>query len=89
MEQMERGKQWAFSCYSPAKDCVSIPGLDDVSPEELRLEAYQVTGANVMIPIFTLLSIFGKNICKIIKTRFSTLLKMLSFCNFWAKMAFF
>ena len=29
-----------FSCYSPAKDCVSVPGIDDVSPEELRHEAY-------------------------------------------------
>jgi hypothetical protein len=42
MEQMERGHQWLFSCYSPAKDCTSIPGMDDISPEEMRFEAYQV-----------------------------------------------
>ncbi len=42
MEQMERGHQWPYSCYSPAKDCISIPGIDDISPEELRYDAYQV-----------------------------------------------
>ena len=25
-----------ISCFSPAKDCVSVPGMDDLSPEELR-----------------------------------------------------
>ena len=25
--------------FSPAKDCVSIPGIDDISPEEMRHEA--------------------------------------------------
>ena len=42
VEQQERGHQWPFSCYSPAKDCASVPGLDDISPEEVRFEAYQV-----------------------------------------------
>lgn len=42
VEQMEKGKQWPYSCYSLAKDCASIPGLDDISPEEIRFEAYQV-----------------------------------------------
>ena len=37
MECVEVSGQWIFSCYSPAKDCVSVPGLEDVSPEELRL----------------------------------------------------
>ena len=23
-------------CFSPAKDCVSVPGMEDLSPEELR-----------------------------------------------------
>lgn len=41
MESWEKSGQWAFSCYSCAKDCVSIPGLVDYSPEELRLEAYE------------------------------------------------
>ena len=29
MDQSTKGKQWIFSCYSPAKDCVSIPGKRD------------------------------------------------------------
>ena len=37
----EKGKQWAFSCYSPAKETACVPGIDDVSPEEMRLDAYQ------------------------------------------------
>ena len=36
MESAEVSGQWIFSCYSPGKDCVSVPGMDDVSPEELR-----------------------------------------------------
>ena len=39
---MEKGHQWPYSCYSPAKDCISIPGIDDISPEEMRYDAYQV-----------------------------------------------
>ena len=37
----EKGKQWTFSCYSPAKETASVPGIEDVSPEEMRLDAYQ------------------------------------------------
>ena len=37
----EKGKQWAFSCYSPAKETACVPGIEDVSPEEMRLDAYQ------------------------------------------------
>ena len=48
MEQMERGHQWPFSSYSPAKDCASIPGLDDLSPEEVRFEAYQVRWSKIV-----------------------------------------
>ena len=36
MESAEVSGQWIFSCYSPGKDCASVPGIDDVSPEELR-----------------------------------------------------
>ena len=36
MESAEVSGQWIFSCYSPGKDCASVPGMDDVSPEELR-----------------------------------------------------
>ena len=40
VEASQKGKQWLFSCYSPAKDCISIPGMDDISPEEMRVESY-------------------------------------------------
>ncbi len=40
MEQWEKGRQWVFSCYSPAKETACYPGLEDISPEEMRLEAY-------------------------------------------------
>ena len=43
MEAVDKLGQWVFSCYSPAKDCASVPGMDDICPEELRMEAYQVT----------------------------------------------
>lgn len=36
MEQWERGKQWSFSCYSPAKETGCFPGIEDWSPEEMR-----------------------------------------------------
>ena len=42
MEAVDKLGQWVFSCYSPAKDCASVPGMDDICPEELRMEAYQV-----------------------------------------------
>jgi hypothetical protein len=36
VEQSKNGHQWLFSCYSPAKDCASLPGIDDISQEEMR-----------------------------------------------------
>ena len=30
VETSEHGKQWSFSCYSPAKDCPCIPGIEDI-----------------------------------------------------------
>jgi hypothetical protein len=36
MEAVDKLGQWVFSCYSPAKDCVSVPGMADFCPEELR-----------------------------------------------------
>jgi hypothetical protein len=43
MEQMEQGRQWPYTCYSPVSYFFStIPGMDDISPEEMRLAAYQV-----------------------------------------------
>ena len=37
----ERGGQWLLSCYGPFKERKSIPGMEDVSPEEVRWEMYQ------------------------------------------------
>ncbi|OXU27056.1 hypothetical protein TSAR_008597 [Trichomalopsis sarcophagae] len=45
--QAERGGQWLLSCYGPFKERKCIPGMDDLSPEEVRWEMYQAqkTGA--------------------------------------------
>uniref|UniRef100_A0A8D0L502 Nucleoporin NUP42 n=1 Tax=Sphenodon punctatus TaxID=8508 RepID=A0A8D0L502_SPHPU len=40
MEIWESSGQWMFSSYSPAKEKPNISGLQDFSPEELRLEYY-------------------------------------------------
>ncbi|KAL5013219.1 hypothetical protein ScPMuIL_007489 [Solemya velum] len=37
----EDSKMWPFSCVSIEKDISSLPELEDISPEELRLEAYE------------------------------------------------
>ncbi|XP_011497531.1 PREDICTED: nuclear pore complex protein Nup98-Nup96-like [Ceratosolen solmsi marchali] len=37
----ERGRQWLLSCYGPFKERKCIPGMEDVSPEEVRWEMYQ------------------------------------------------
>ena len=39
MEQIEKGHQWPYSCYSPEKGGISIPGIEDISPEEMRYDA--------------------------------------------------
>jgi len=48
MEAVDKLGQWVYSCYSPAKDCASVPGMDDICPEELRLEAYQAKAAGTV-----------------------------------------
>ncbi len=48
IEQWEKGRQWVFSCYSPAKETACYPGLEDISPEEMRLEAYAARASNAM-----------------------------------------
>ena len=35
-----------MSCQ--CQDCACVPGMDDVSPEELRYEAYTARAANTM-----------------------------------------
>ncbi|GBM74301.1 hypothetical protein AVEN_20306-1 [Araneus ventricosus] len=42
----EVGSQWPFTCYSPVQERSSFPGFTDVSPEELRYEAYKARENN-------------------------------------------
>ncbi|XP_033335165.2 uncharacterized protein LOC117225584 isoform X1 [Megalopta genalis] len=37
----ERGQQWLLSCFAPLKQKPNIPGMEDISPEEVRWEMYQ------------------------------------------------
>ncbi|XP_076632471.1 uncharacterized protein LOC143347324 isoform X1 [Colletes latitarsis] len=37
----ERGGQWLLSCFAPLKQRPCIPGMEDVSPEEVRWRMYQ------------------------------------------------
>ncbi|KAF0312837.1 Nucleoporin-like protein 2 [Amphibalanus amphitrite] len=46
MKVWENSKQWPFSCFSPLKGQPCIPGLTDLSPEEVRAEAYKSKVAN-------------------------------------------
>lgn len=41
VELAEKGMQWPLSCYGPFKERPSIPGTEDVSPEEIRWEMYE------------------------------------------------
>ncbi|XP_043515752.1 nuclear pore complex protein DDB_G0274915-like isoform X2 [Frieseomelitta varia] len=41
MLNAERGGQWLLSCFAPLKDKPCIPGMEDLSPEEVRWEMYQ------------------------------------------------
>ncbi|KFM64849.1 Nucleoporin-like protein 2, partial [Stegodyphus mimosarum] len=42
----ELGKSWPFSCYFPFPDKPGFPGFTDISPEELRYEAYKAKENN-------------------------------------------
>ncbi len=42
---MEERNVWAFSCYSYAKEMACMPGLIELSPEEVRLLAYTANSA--------------------------------------------
>ncbi|XP_059093732.1 nucleoporin NUP42-like [Tigriopus californicus] len=46
METWEKGHQWVFSCYAPAKEVHCFPDIDDISPEEMRFEAYASRDSN-------------------------------------------
>ncbi|PIK43341.1 putative nucleoporin-like protein 2 [Apostichopus japonicus] len=39
-EEWDVSKMWPYSCYRPSRAQGDVPGLQDLSPEELRLEAY-------------------------------------------------
>lgn len=39
-EEWDASGMWPYSSYRPARSQGDVPGLQDVSPEELRLEAY-------------------------------------------------
>ena len=48
VELWEKAKQWTFSCYSPAKETACVPGMEDVSPEEMRLDCYEARASGEM-----------------------------------------
>ncbi|XP_029665240.1 nuclear pore complex protein DDB_G0274915-like isoform X2 [Formica exsecta] len=37
----ERGGQWLLSCFGPFRDRPIIPGMEDLSPDEVRCEIYE------------------------------------------------
>ncbi|XP_067666170.1 nucleoporin NUP42-like [Haliotis asinina] len=45
-----QSKQWPFSCISPEKDLPCLPDFEDISPEELRFEAYAAIKAGNIQP---------------------------------------
>ncbi|GFQ89984.1 hypothetical protein TNCT_251171 [Trichonephila clavata] len=42
----ELGSQWPFTCYCPIQEKSNFPGFTDMSPEELRYEAYKARENN-------------------------------------------
>ena len=45
MEEWSKSHMWPLSCYAYFKETPSLPGFTDVSPEELRWEAYQANSS--------------------------------------------
>ena len=41
MEEWSKSSMWPLSCYAYFRETPCLPGFADVSPEELRWEAYQ------------------------------------------------
>jgi hypothetical protein len=41
MEEWKKSSMWPLSCYAYSRETPCLPGFADVSPEELRWEAYQ------------------------------------------------
>ncbi|GFR02050.1 hypothetical protein TNCT_360911 [Trichonephila clavata] len=42
----ELGSQWPFTCYCPIQEKSNFPGFTDMSPDELRYEAYKARENN-------------------------------------------
>ena len=52
---------WPLSCYSYGKECPCLPGLIDVSPEEVRLAAYLARSSGTWSAFVHNLEELGKN----------------------------
>ncbi|BFZ21582.1 hypothetical protein BsWGS_24621 [Bradybaena similaris] len=50
MDFWEKSHMWPFSCFAVDKDISSLPEFYDISPEELRYEAYQAMKSGNMLP---------------------------------------
>ena len=46
MNQWERSGQWLFSSFTPLKSHPLLAGFSDLSPEELRIKAYEALKTN-------------------------------------------
>ncbi|CAH1773403.1 unnamed protein product [Owenia fusiformis] len=44
----EKSKLWPFSCVAVSKEAQNLPGFEDISTEELRLEAYTAKANNTL-----------------------------------------
>lgn len=45
------GKQWLLSSYGPFKSKPNFPGLNDISPEELRFQTYEAKNNGTLIQL--------------------------------------
>ncbi|CAD1480184.1 unnamed protein product, partial [Heterotrigona itama] len=61
MLNAERGGQWLLSCFAPLKDKPCIPGMEDLSPEEVRWEMYQAQNNGMVEQTKELLGTGHKN----------------------------
>lgn len=44
----EKGGQWLLSCFAPIKEKPCIPGMEDLSPEEVRWEMYKAQSSGMV-----------------------------------------
>ncbi|XP_057309954.1 uncharacterized protein LOC130647961 isoform X2 [Hydractinia symbiolongicarpus] len=50
LQDWEVSKLWPLSCFAAQKDQQCLPGLQDTSPEELRIEAYKCIATGQLKP---------------------------------------